>query len=264
MASVAPSQSTTVVGESFFRTLAIAMVLTVVAGFSLQFAMGRSTFAARALVHLHGLAFMAWVALFVTQASLATSGSMALHRRLGWIGAGWAGLLVVMGLLISVDVTQRGTAPFFFRPQYFLIGNPLTLLCFVVLTAWAIRLRRRSDWHKRLHICGMTAIMGPAFGRILPMPFIGPHAFDIAVLTALIFPLAGMVRDLLREGRVHPAWYWGTLAIVAVIPLSHAIAYSPVGASIYASVTSGHPGADVPGLEFAPPPPGMVLNTTPL
>lgn len=258
MATLAPAQYQSAVSESFFRTLAITMALTVVAGFSLHFAMGRSTFAARPLVHLHGLAFMGWVALFVTQASLATAGSRALHRRLGWIGAGWAGLLVVMGLLISIDVTQRGTAPFFFRPQYFLIANPLGLLCFVMLTTWAIRMRRRSDWHKRLHICAMAAIIGPAFGRLLPMPLLIPYAFDIAVLAGLVFPLAGMVRDWRRDGKVHPAWWRGVLAILVVLPLAHLTANSPVGDAIYAAVTAGHPGADVPGLEFAPPPPGMM------
>ena len=85
----------------------------------------------------------------------------------------------------------------------------------------------------------------------------GPHAFDIVVMAGLMFPIAGMVRDLRREGKVHPAWLWGTLAIVAIIPLAHLVAYSPVGDAIYASVTDGQPGATIPGLEFPPPPPGM-------
>ena len=116
MATIAPAQVHAATADSFFRMLAIAMGLTVVAGFSLHYFMGRSTFAARPLVHLHGLAFMGWVGIFVTQAWLATHGPIALHRRLGWIGAGWVVLLIVMGCLISIDVTQRGTAPFFFHP----------------------------------------------------------------------------------------------------------------------------------------------------
>ena len=257
MATIAPAAPAAVSEDRFFMWTALAMAFVIVAGFSLQFAMGRSTFAARPLVHLHGLAFMGWVVLFVTQARLATSGPLALHRKLGWIGAGWVGLLVVMGLWISIDVTMRGTAPFFFRPQYFLIANPLGMLCFALLTASAIRLRRQTDWHKRLHICGMAAIIGPGFGRILPMPLLGPNAFDIAVLCGLVFPLAGAVHDLRRDGRVHPAWYWGMGAILAVLPIAHLTAWSPLGDSIYAAVTAGHPGATVPGLEFAPPPPGM-------
>ncbi len=257
MATIAPAAPAEISEDRFFMRIAMAMALVIVVGFSLHYVMGRSTFAARPLVHLHGLAFMGWVALFVTQARLATSGPIELHRKLGWVGAGWMVLLIVMGLAITVDVTMRGTAPFFFRPQYFLIANPLSMFCFALITASAIRRRRQTDWHKRLHICGMAAIIGPGFGRILPMPLLVPHSFDIAVLAGLMFPLAGMVRDLRREGRVHPAWLWGTFAILATIPLAHVVAYSPMGDAIYASVTAGHPGANVPGLEFAPPPPGM-------
>lgn len=255
MASLAPDQPQSASADSFFRTLAILMALVIVAGFSMQYLAGRSSFAARPLVHLHGLAFMGWVGLFVTQAWLATHGPISLHRRLGWIGAGWIILLLIMGSWISIDVTQRGTAPFFFRPQHFLIANPLSLIVFAGLSWAAIRLRRQTDWHMRLHICAMAAIIGPGFGRLLPMPLLIPYAFETAGLVGLLFPLAGMIRDKRKYGRVHPAWLWGVLAILAVIPASHLISNSTVGDAIYAAVTAGHPGANVPGLEFAPAPP---------
>jgi hypothetical protein len=255
MATLAPAQREDVAPESFFRTLAILMALTVVAGFSMQFAAGRSTFAARPLVHAHGLTYMGWVALFVIQSWLATRGSMALHRRLGWFGAGWGVVMVVMAFWIIIDVTQRGTAPFFFQPQHFLIANPLSAIVFAILAWSAVRLRRQTDWHMRLHICAMTAIIGPAFGRLLPMPLLIPYAFEWAGIAGLIFPLAGMIRDKRKYGRVHAAWWWGVLTFLAIIPVSYAIAYSALGDAIYAAVTAGHPGAGLPGLEFAPPPP---------
>jgi hypothetical protein len=258
MATLASTQHDSATAEGFFRTLAILMGLTVVAGFSMQYLMGRSSFAARPLVHLHGLAFMGWVALFVMQSWLATRGPMALHRKLGWFGAGWAAVLVIMAFWIIIDVTQRGTAPFFFQPQHFLIGNPLSALVFAGLAWWAIRMRRQTEWHMRLHICTMAAIIGPAFGRLLPMPLLMPYAFEWAGIAGLIFPVAGMVRDQRKYGRVHPAWWWGVLAVLSIIPVSHIIASSPLGDAIYAAVTAGHPGADVPGLAFAPPPPGVM------
>lgn len=254
MATLASAPPQTATADNFFRTLAILMALVIVAGFSMQFLAGRSSFAARPLVHLHGVAFMGWVGLFVTQAWLATHGPISLHRRLGWIGAGWIALLVVMGSWISIDVTQRGTAPFFFQPQNFLIANPLSAIVFAALAWSAIRLRRQTDWHMRLHICAMTAIIGPGFGRLLPMPLLIPYAFEIAGLAGLVFPIAGMIRDYRKFGRVHPAWYWGIAAFLAVIPVSHIIANSALGDAIYAAVTAGHPGAQVAGLEFPPSP----------
>lgn len=255
MATLASAPPQTAAADSFFRTLAILMAITVVAGFSMQYLAGRSSFAARPLVHLHGLAFMGWVGLFVTQAWLATHGPISLHRRLGWIGAGWIAVLVVMGSWISIDVTQRGTTPFFFQPQNFLIANPLSAIVFAALAWSAIRMRRQTDWHMRLHICAMTAIIGPAFGRLLPMPLLIPYAFELAGLAGLVFPLAGMIRDYRKSGRVHPAWYWGIAAFLSVIPVSHIIANSSLGDAIYVTVTAGHPGADLPGLEFPPMPP---------
>lgn len=254
MATLAPAQSPTSEADTFFRTLAILMALVIVGGFLTQFLAGRSSFGARPLVHLHAIAFMTWVGLFVTQSWIATHGPIALHKRLGWIGAGWIGVLLILGSLISIDVTQRGTAPFFFQPQNFLIANPLSAIVFAALAWTAIRLRRQTDWHMRLHICAMTAIIGPGFGRLLPMPLLIPYAFEIANLVGLVFPVAGIIHDRRKYGWVHPAWFWGIAAILAIMPVSHLIANSALGDAIYGAVTYGHPGAQVPGLEFPPPP----------
>jgi hypothetical protein len=241
--------------EKFFERLAIAMAVTIIIAFSLQWARGFSTFTAKPLVHAHALAFMGWTGLFVVQARLATRGPITLHRKLGWIGALWAAVLILLGCWITADMVMRGQAPFFFRPQFFLIANPLSVLCFTALTWTAIRMRKQTDWHRRLHICAMAAIMGPAFGRLLPMPFIGPYAYEIAVLAGLLFPLIGMVRDWREDGRVHRAWLYGAGTVLLVLPLAHLISGSAVGDSIYASVTNGHPGASVAPHEFPPPPP---------
>lgn len=254
MATVTSAAPAAINDDRFFMRMAIVIAFTIIAGFVLHFAMGRSSLSARPLVHVHGLAFMGWVVLFLTQVRLATGGSLALHRRLGWIAAGWAGILVVMGLAITVDVAMRGTTPFFFLPQYFLIANPMTMLCFVALTTAAIRMRRSIDWHKRLNLCATVSIIGPGLGRLLPLPLMGPYSFDIVIFVSLLFPAAGMIRDWRLSGRVHSAWLWGAFAIFLIVPMSQIIAWSPVGDTLYAAVTEGHPGAKVPGLAFPPPP----------
>ena len=257
MASAAPAApSDHRSADGFFLTLAIAMAITVILGFSAQFLMGRSTFAARPLVHVHGVAFMVWVAIFVAQAWFATRGPIAQHWRLGRFAAGWVVVLVVMGCWITVDVVQRGTAPFFFQPQFFLVGNPLSVFVFAGLTAAAIALRQREGWHMRLQICALAAIMGPAFGRLLPMPLLIPYAFECSVIAGLIFPLVGMARDWRKVGRVHRAWVWGVVPVLVFMPVASLIAQSSAGDALYRAVTAGHPGAAVPGLAYPASPLG--------
>lgn len=241
----------------FFLLSAIAMAVINVAGFSLQFAMGRSTFAAPPLLHVHALVFFGWTFFYVLQNALATTGAVALHRRLGWIGAGWAAAIVVLGIVMTVGMVRRGAAPFFFEPAYFLFMNSLSVLGFGALATAAILRRRRTDWHRRLFFCGMTMLMGPAFGRLLPMPFLIPWAGWGVFAAIMIFPAIGIARELARTGRVHPAWWWGTGTIVAIQCAMGVIAFSPMGLAVYGWVTAGTPGAAVSPVEFPPFPAGV-------
>lgn len=249
--------------DRFFFRLAAAMAITVVLGFSFHLAMGRSSFAARPLVHFHGLIFMGWMALFTAQSWLATHGQAALHRRLGTLATAWTALMIVAAFAITVDVTQRGSAPFFFQPQLFLILNPLTALAFLALFIAALRLRKQSDWHRRLHISATAAILGPAFGRLLPMPLIMPFAFESAVVAGCIFPAIGAWRDWRSSGRVHPAWWWGIGVSLAFLLVGEVVARSPVGDALYSWVTAGHPGANVGGFDFGTPAENPLLPRVP-
>lgn len=241
--------------DGFFLGGAIAMTLVIVAGFSVQLATGRSSFSAPLLVHAHAVVFMGWVGIYLLQNVLATTGRIALHRRLGWLAALWMAPMMVLGVAVTLAIVRRGGVPFFFKPLQFLIFDPVTLLTFAGLTTAAILLRRQTDWHRRLHFCSMSLLLGPGFGRLLPMPLMTPWAWEATVVACLLFPLAGVLADLRRSGRVHPAWGWGIAALVGCFVLTEALTYSPVGEAIYDAAVAGSPGANVPALDFPPPPP---------
>jgi hypothetical protein len=240
-ARMEPARANPVPESRFFATLAIVMAVVVVAGFATQFAMGRSTFASPLRVHLHAVAFMGWVALFVAQSQFAARGTMQLHRRLGWFALGWMALMAIAALWVIAAMARNGTVPFFFVPQQFIVTDPLIVVTFVGLTGWAIALRRRTEWHARLHICAMAALTAPAFGRLLPMPLLVPYAFEAAVVAGLVFPLAGMIHDLRRRGAIHPAWIYGAGVVLASVPV-------------------GAPGASVDPLAFGAPPAGPLTG----
>lgn len=240
--------------ERFFMSASIAMALVIVAGFSLQLGMGRSSFSAPLLVHAHAIVFMGWVVIYLLQNTFIATGRVALHRPLGWIAAAWIVPMLVLGCLVTVEMARQGRVPFFFRPLQFIVFDPLSLFTFAGLTVAAIMLRRSTDWHRRLHFCAMAMLLGPGFGRLLPMPLLQPWAWEAVFAASLIFPLIGVVADLLRNGRVHPAWGWGIAAMAGMALATEAISYSPVGDAIYDAVLAGSPGAEVPPLAFATPP----------
>jgi hypothetical protein len=242
--------------EGFFLGSAIAMTVVLVAGFSVQLAMGRSTFSAPLLVHAHAVVFMGWVGINLLQAVFVATGRPALHRRLGWLACGWIVAMLVLGCAVTLAMVRRGTVPFFFQPLQFLVFDPVSLFTFAGLTAAAVLLRRRTDWHRRLHFCAMAMLLGPGFGRLLPMPLLIPWAFEATVVATLIFPLVGMAADLRRNGRVHKAWGYGVAAMLGSVLLVEAITYSPIGAALYQAAVAGSAGAAVPPLDFPPPPGG--------
>jgi hypothetical protein len=231
-----------------------AMALLVVLAFGFQFAMGRSSLSAPAVVHVHGLVFMGWMALSVAQGASAATGRLALHRRLGWLGAAWIVLMLPAGVMVTAGAVREARAPFFFQPQLFLFEDVATLLAFAGLAGAAILLRHDTGWHRRLHLCALACLMGPAFGRLLPMPLMMPVAMEVAMLPGFLFPAWLAWREWREEGRLHPAWAVGFAVLPLTVGMALVLAVGPVGASLYDAAVAGGPGAAVPGLGFAPPP----------
>jgi len=240
--------------RAFFRTTITAMAVILVAGFVLQLVMGRSSFGAPLVVHLHAVVFMGWVAILVSQAWLAAGGGVKLHRTLGAVAVVWMLAMLVLGPLVTFAAARAGRVPFFFQPQHFVLANPATMLVAFGLFVAAVILRKNRDWHPRLQIGAFTLLMGPGFGRILPMPFLKPFAFEIATGVAVIVPLIGIVRDWRVRGRPHPAWLWTIAVLVGTLVLSRILADSPVGTAIFAAVTAGSPAAHTDGLIYPNPP----------
>lgn len=242
-------------GEArFFFIMACVLSAIIVAGFSLNVLLGRSTFASPLLFHVHGVVMMTGLALYIAQTSLIFGGSISLHRRLGWIAAAWVPLMVATGLLITQHALQARGGPPFFDKNQFLISNPLHLCGFAGLVAWAITIRANTGWHRRLMFCGFAMLLGPGIGRLLPTPLFIPYAwYAVAVLPTVLFMTIGIMADRRRYGRAHPAWFWGIGVVLAIQIVADLIAYSPLGVQFTEWFVSGTPGAERPMEAFMPP-----------
>ena len=261
MASIAePSVQRPTSDDRFFLRAAIVMTVVIVTGFSFQLAMGRSTFASPLRVHVHALLFMGWVGIYLLQNAFVATNRMGLHKLLGWIAAVWLVPLVVSAFIVTVAMVRSGTVPFFFRPLHFLVFDPLSVVAFAGLTIAAVVLRRRTDWHRRLHYCGMSMLLAPAFGRLLPLPLLQPLAWEATVAVTLLFPIVGAWLDLRRSGRIHRAWIYGLVTMVGTLLVIELITYGPVGPPLYQWVTDGSVGASVPAYDFPPPPDGPLMT----
>ncbi|MGL6043990.1 MAG: hypothetical protein ACRC1J_08710 [Sandaracinobacteroides sp.] len=234
--------------------LTALMALIFVAGFLFQLLMGRSSFSAPLVVHAHALVFFGWVALSTAQAGLAATGRIEWHRPLGWLAAAWVVVMVPLGFVLMFATVSEARTPFFFRPQVFLIENLAGLSCFAGLTAAAIWLRGDTGWHRRLHFCALATLMGPAFGRLLPMPLLVPWAMEVSMLPGLLFPAWLAFREWREEGTLHPAWVIGIAALPIATGLALLLAHSAFGAAAYSAAVADSPGAALPGMAFPPPP----------
>jgi hypothetical protein len=214
MATAAPLTYTS--DQAFYRRMAVGLALFIIFAFVQFSARGFVKFGAIPVwVHLHALVFVGWLALFVTQNVLAERGSLALHRRLGWWGAGLAALMVVVGSFTAIKAIELGRQPFFFSPPYFLALTQVGVLFFAGLVAAAIVRRRDTEWHRRLMLSATVLLLEPALGRLLPMPLIGGEAGEWYVLAVQLLVLGfAMLHDRKAWGGVHPALLWGAGAIV--------------------------------------------------
>jgi hypothetical protein len=208
--------------RSFFFFIATAISATVVAGFGSFALLGISSFSAPWWVHVHAISFVAWIALFLTQAHLVLRGNTGRHRQLGQLGAGLALWMVVVGMLLTPATVAAGRLPPFFTPAQFLALDWVNIVCFAALAFAGLRLRKRTDWHRRLMLCATICVIAPALGRLLVLA----DAISVwnIVGMLLVYVVVAMAADWFIRGRVHPAYFWGFGAIFAMAPTINALA----------------------------------------
>lgn len=213
-------------GSRFFVVTATMIAVLVVLSFSLTYFTPLATGSKRftLLRHLHGMAFFAWIGLYVTQTRLVRAGKERLHRELGIAGVALAGAMLPLGLWQAVTSAGERQARGMAQPFEFSLYNLVDILVFSALFGWAIfAASRRIEWHRRLMLIAALNLFGPAFSRIVflvPMPFPWADMTPNLVADAMLIALA--LHDRRQLGRIHPVTLWAALVLIpfhAVEPL---------------------------------------------
>ncbi len=228
-----PLPPTRTVGRSFYLIMSLVMAAVIIGGFSHtvpgDFAPSPGL---PLLLHVHGAVFTLWLFVFVAQPAFIARGSIELHRKIGMVGAGLAGAMVIMGVAATLFAIRYDYVPSFFPRPIFLVMNIIGILVFGGLVAAGVKLRRKAEWHKRLMLCATISILGPGLGRLLPMGSFGAAAPLVMFGVIALFAFAGPVCDLLVRRRVHPAYYWGVSAILLSMIVIGPIAFSSAIATL--------------------------------
>jgi hypothetical protein len=211
----------------FYFHMALACAAVAFLGFAPTYwlPLAHRNFPGSPVIHVHGLLFFTWTLYFVTQTWLAASGRVVNHRSLGIVGVSLATAMTMMGFLASVHVMRQSAAIGQTDAGVAFAIVPLTgIAFFAVIFILAIANTRRPEIHKRLMLLAAISILDAAVARwfltfLAPPGPPGPPPVQVTIAPALVAYLllvVAMVRDKRSEGRVHPVYIYGGIALLAV------------------------------------------------
>jgi hypothetical protein len=171
------------------------------------------------LLNIHGAVMTGWVILLVVQSSLIAAHRVRWHRRLGWFGIVWAGLVVMLGSVTTVNAAAREVRHHtaFASSQVLITGLDLIqMVFFAVLVAAAVWFRNRSDYHKRLMLLTIVCMLPDALAR-LPVSFMTNQLILVGLYG---FVVVSVAIDTLRNRRLHPVFGWGGAIVLGTFNIA--------------------------------------------
>lgn len=217
----------------FYSGVAIAAAATVLVGFAPTYFLRLFDGGPKAtisggpfttLVHLHGALFTAWVLLFVVQTSLVSTRRVAVHRKLGVLGAVLAGAMIVVGPIVGIAMARRGGAPPGIDALSFLAIPIFDIVMFATFVTTALLKRRDKESHKRLMLLAYASLLAAPVARLPGVLPLGPFGF---YGIAFLFVAAGIVYDLASRGRLHKVYLWGAPLLAVSVPLRLMLSGTP-------------------------------------
>ena len=209
---------------SFHLSMVLVMCFFVFAGFGMSYlyptAVGTRS-GDPPIVHLHGMAYFAWMLLLLAQALLVNAKKVKLHRSLGTFGIAIGTLVVFMGAMITI-VGATGTiegrtlddptnAAVFFLS---IVAPPSFAAIFIM----AIRaVRRNIAEHRNLMLIATIAVLMPGINRFYMLGF-GVEGVPVytTYMTMNVLLAAVLAHEWWKSGSAPSRNSWIAAAIVLV------------------------------------------------
>ncbi len=213
--------------RAFYTAMAVAMAATVFIGFgpTFFFKLFSDSPPLPPLLHVHGAAFAAWYALFFTQATLISNGRPDLHRKLGYAGVGLVLVMVVLGVMAATHAIRTNHTPPGLDPRSFLVLPFFGIGVFAILAGAGVLTRKRPETHKRLMLLASIAMLDAAIARIPGVFAVGGPLASFGLQD--LFVIACIGYDFASRRRVHPAYLFGGLFILAMQPMRIVVSTTP-------------------------------------
>jgi hypothetical protein len=219
---------------SFFFAAHIVLLVIVLLGFSPSFFL-RSAFhhvtPLPILLYVHGAVLTVWFLLTVVQGWLIRTQRRQLHRRLGYIAAGYAAVVIGFGTLANLMLISEIHSPAD-GENIVVWGNFFTLVMFAAFVSLAVVFRKRSEIHKRLILLASMSIVGPALARLPRWPiFAGglEAGRNFAIAGLLIMFALLLTYDVVARRKPHPASCVGMALILTSLAAAVFLGITGIG-----------------------------------
>jgi hypothetical protein len=152
------------------------------------------------------------VVLFLAQVSLAATGHVSWHVKLGRIGIGYGLLVIVAGLVTGIirsadRVVAGGNAAQLLYVAF------LDIALFSVFFGAAIVFRRKPQLHKRLMVVAATILVVASVFRLSFLPA-APLRVHVRLILWSVPILLAIVHDLRSRQPIHQVYVFGLVALL--------------------------------------------------
>ncbi|MXO75071.1 hypothetical protein GRI40_07565 [Altererythrobacter aerius] len=205
------------------------------AGFFLTYTLPLATgsFQGPRSAHIHGALLFGWLIVTVVQTRLIGQ-RIALHRTIGWTALVLAPLVAVSTIWVGYEGVAiglaRGDGQIAISGFLGTVTSPLIYLSIVFA---AIAMRSDPQWHKRLMLIATVAILWPAWFRFRHfLPGLPRPEITLSLVAANLPIGIAMFRDRIRFGKIHPAYLWIGLGLIAEQTFETVVFDSPAWRSV--------------------------------